>query len=431
MLEGMELYSIYLHIPFCIHRCCYCDFNTYAGREAEIPEYCGAVCSEMQQVAEASGEGIPVHTIYLGGGTPSLIPLEQHRKIIDTVYSRYSLIPDAEISLEANPGTVSKDYLIGLHEIGYNRISFGMQSANPELLKVLERQHSPVDVIRAVEWARLAGFDQINLDLIFGLPGQSVAQWQESVEFAIRLRVEHLSLYGLTIEPETPIYRWIDQGLVTSPDVDLAADMYEWASDRLLDAGFIQYEISNWARPGKDGTLLACRHNLQYWYNRPYLGFGAGAHGYIVHMPKNNMSALYQNASDPISRGLRTENVLRIREYINAVARNEKKSFPQSTANRSVTLIDGFSEMQETMMVGLRLTRDGVSTRDFEDRFGQSMLAVFGSEISGTINKGLLEWAGNYHDILRLTKRGRLLGNQVFMEFVGTQRKKHVKTAGA
>ena len=423
MLEGMELYSIYLHIPFCIHRCCYCDFNTYAGRQAEIPDYCDALCMEIREVSQAAGGVIPVHSIYLGGGTPSLLPLAQHQQILDTIKSHFDLLPDAEISLEVNPGTISKEYLGGLHKLGYNRISIGMQSANPEHLRLLERQHSPVDVIQAVAWARLAGFDQINLDLIFGLPGQTATQWQESLDFAVELRTEHLSLYGLTIEPETPIFRWINQGLVAMPDTDLAADMYEWAIDRLPEAGFIQYEISNWAKAGDDGILLACRHNMQYWYNRPYFGFGAGAHGYFSHMPGIDMGALYQIDRDHVSQGIRTENVPGIREYIEAVTRGVAQPFPYSPANKLTTPVDSFTEMQETMMVGLRLTQTGVSAVDFETRFGIKMVAVFDQEIEKSMSRGLLEWAGESGSHLRLTRRGRLLGNRVFMDFVGKKKK--------
>lgn len=429
MLKSMELYSIYLHIPFCAHRCSYCDFNTYAGMEAEIPAYVDALCIEMAGVAQAAGEVIPVHTIYLGGGTPSLLPLEQHEKLLSTIKRLFNLSSDAEISLEANPGTVSKVYLQRLHEIGYNRISLGMQTSNPESLRLLERQHNTVDVIKAVEWSREAGFRQINLDLIFGLPGQSLEQWQASLEFTIRVLPEHLSLYGLTIEPGTPLFRWISHGLVGTPDTDLAADMYEWAMERLKGAGFVQYEISNWAKPAKNGNLLACRHNLQYWNNRPYLGFGAGAHGYVNQLHGNPNHALYQNDVDHVIRGIRTENVLRISDYIRKVRQDAARSFPQSPANRAITPIDLFTEMQETMMVGLRLTESGVSEIDFQNRFDQSMAEVFGVEIKKSELNGLLEWVGEKTRSLRLTQRGRMLGNQVFMDFVGEkQPRKHHST---
>ena len=225
---------------------------------------------------------------------------------------------------------------------------------------------------------------------------RTLPQWQDTLEFALGLHPEHLSLYALTVEAGTPLSQWVRHGLVADPDPDLAADMYEDAMDRLPQGGFTQYEISNWARRGAEGNLLACRHNLQYWRNHPYLGFGAGAHGY---------------AAD-----YRTANVLRIGEYIGKVNRGNWQGFPFSPASASHTPIDRRTEMQETMMVGLRLVEEGVAGATFQERFGQSLEAAFGTEITGLIRLGLLEWAGGS---LRLTRRGRLLGNQVFMRFVG------------
>jgi len=342
------------------------------------------------------------------------------------LHSNYQLLTGAEITLEANPGTVSPASLDGLREAGYNRISFGMQTANPEHLRLLERQHDPIDVIEAVKWARQAGFEQINLDLIFGLPSQSLSQWQSSLDFAIGLKTEHLSLYALTVESGTPLFRWVNLGLVSEPDPDTAADMYEWASDCLEAHGFTQYEISNWARQTANGTFFTCRHNLQYWKNQSYLGFGAGAHGYIARVPGVEGIRPYQD-EDHVVRGFRTANVLRIENYIHKME-GPYLPFPYSPANRFITPIDGFTEMQETMMVGLRLTRQGVSSRDFFARFGRPVDEIFGKEIKLLIQRGLLEWAGEEGDILRLTRRGRLLGNQVFMHFVGERKARRHQT---
>ncbi len=250
-----------------------------------MPAYVKALCREMEGNGWQISDPLPVHTIFLGGGTPSLLSIQDHQHILGTIRRNYQLLDGAEITLEANPGTVSPAYLDGLRQAGYNRISFGMQTANPEHLQLLERQHDPIDVIEAVKWARQAGFEQINLDLIYGLPYQSLQQWQASLEFATGLKTEHLSLYALTIESGTPLFRWVNRGLVSEPDPDLAADMYDWATSYLEANGFEQYEISNWARPGPDGTLLSCRHNLQYWKNQSYFGFGAGAHGYLACLP--------------------------------------------------------------------------------------------------------------------------------------------------
>jgi oxygen-independent coproporphyrinogen-3 oxidase len=392
----MQLYSLYLHIPFCQKRCSYCDFNTYAGQAELIPAYLSALIREITSVGGRAPAKIRTHTLFFGGGTPSLLSPAQYETILQTIDKVFDLQPGLEATLEANPGTVSRSYLQSLKQLLFTRISFGMQTSDPVELALLGRLHDFYDVIQAVKWARQAGFEQVNLDLIFGLPFQSLATWQASVEAALRLNTEHLSLYALTVEPSTPLFKWVRRGLVPSPDEDLAADMYEWANERLDKAGFVQYEISNWARKDNQGNLLACRHNLQYWRNQPYLGFGAGAHGYAA--------------------GYRLADVMQIKTYIDRLAQPGQPSFPFSLATGHSDRVDQATEMEETMMVGLRLTQEGVSRRSFEQRFGIPVEKVFGKEIDQMGRAGLLE-AG---EILRLTPRGRLLGNQVFMQFVGT-----------
>jgi oxygen-independent coproporphyrinogen-3 oxidase len=386
--------SLYFHIPFCVHRCAYCDFNTYAGQESLMPAYVQALCREVEIVARSAPERLPVHTIFFGGGTPSLLSPAQFDSILKAVRACYHISPQAEISLEANPGTVTLDSLRDLRALGFNRISLGVQSAHPNELRQLERIHDYFDVIEAVTWARRAGLDNLNLDLIFGLPEQSLERWQATIKLILGLRPEHLSLYALTVEHGTPFGRWAQRGLLPVPDPDAAADMYEWAGEALDAAGFAQYEISNWARPGRE-----CRHNLQYWRGQPYLGFGAGAHGF--------------------AGGMRISNVLRIRAYIERLHPDSpmpEPHFPLSPATVNQTKISKPVEMQETMLTGLRLTREGVSAEGFADRFGVQMRDVFGREIDELVGLGLLEWAGA---TLRLTKHGRLLGNQVFIRFVG------------
>ncbi|RPI21747.1 MAG: radical SAM family heme chaperone HemW, partial [Chloroflexota bacterium] len=265
----MEQYSLYLHIPFCRHRCSYCDFNTYAGIDRLIPDYVQAINREICLVASAVGVKLPIHTIFFGGGTPSLLPASDVESIISTIRAGFDLQPGTEITLEANPGTVSRPYLAALHSLGVNRLSLGMQSAQPEELRLLERQHDYQEVIQAVEWARKAGFDNVNLDLIYGIPYQTLEMWARTLNLALALRPDHLSMYALTLEHGTPMQHWVARGLLPDPDPDLAADMYELASERLDSAGFVQYEISNWARPNGSGEPLACRHNLQYWRNLP------------------------------------------------------------------------------------------------------------------------------------------------------------------
>jgi oxygen-independent coproporphyrinogen-3 oxidase len=387
------VYSLYFHIPFCVHRCAYCDFNTYAGQESLIPAYVESLCREVEIVARSAPERLTAHTIFFGGGTPSLLSSKQFESILKSVRDSFDLSPEAEISLEANPGTVTLDSLRDLRGLGFNRISLGVQSAHPDELHQLERIHDTFDVIDAVSWARRAGFDNLNLDLIFGLPEQSLDRWQATVKLILGLHPEHLSLYALTVEHGTPFGRWAQRGLLPVPDPDTAADMYEWAGDALEAAGFEQYEISNWAKPGRQ-----CRHNLQYWRCQPYLGFGAGGHG--------------------CTSGLRVSNVLRIKNYIERIQAGTpipRTPFPLSPATVAQTKISRHVEMQETMMTGLRLTREGVSAEDFAGRFGVQMRDVFGREIDELVGLRLLEWVGS---VLRLTKRGRLLGNLVFMRFV-------------
>jgi oxygen-independent coproporphyrinogen-3 oxidase len=414
--------SLYLHIPFCTHRCAYCDFNTYAGQEALIPAYVDALCNEIEFVGHLlpspfSGGG-GVHTIFFGGGTPSLLKPEQFEAILRSIRCSFALTEDAEITIEANPGTCSFAHLLELRSLGINRISFGVQSANTEELRMLERAHSFFDVIEAVTSARKAGFDNLNLDLIYGLPEQTLSTWQTTVKRILDLHPEHISAYALTLEHGTPFGRWSSKGLLPLPDPDLAAEMYEWLSETLEANGYFQYEISNWAKNIKShssnrqpGTFhfplstpsLACRHNLQYWRGLPYLAFGAGAHGYI--------------------NGYRYSNLLRIKTYIDRLANFPITNYPitnypfpltPATVNHHKQSLQ--DDMSEFMMTGLRLTQEGVSENKFQARFGISLRKAYGKEIDELMKVGLIE--NQATDVFKLTKRGRLLGNQVFMRFV-------------
>jgi oxygen-independent coproporphyrinogen III oxidase len=416
----MNPYSLYLHIPFCTHRCAYCDFNTYAGQEGSIPAYVDALCKEIEYVGsqfpspDGRGAGGEVHTIFFGGGTPSLLSPKQFDSIFKSIRANFTLTEDAEITIEANPGTVSYETLLELRKIGINRISFGVQSANMEELRMLERTHDFFTVIEAVTSARKAGFDNLNLDLIYGLPEQTRQTWQTTVQRILDLHPEHISAYALTLEHGTPFGSWATKGLLPLPDPDLAAEMYEWASETFEAAGYVQYEISNWAKNVESRTSnvqastfdvrpltpsFACRHNLQYWRGLPYLAFGAGAHGY--------------------ANGYRYSNVLRIKTYIERLIQPSGLSlqpFPLSPATvnqHKQTLQD---DMSEFMMTGLRLTQEGVSTTEFEKRFRSKLLEVYEKEIEELSKYGLLE--SKTSEVLRLTPRGRLLGNQVFMRFV-------------
>jgi len=390
----MQSYSIYLHIPFCRHRCNYCDFNTYARIEDLIPTYCDALIEEIKFWGEGFDQSLPVHTVFFGGGTPSLVPHDELNKILQALHSSFDIDPLAEITLEANPGRLTQRYLNDLFQIGFNRLSLGMQSAQPRELAFLERQHTFGNVLEAVKRARISGFKNLSLDLIFGLPEQLPAVWGGSLDLALSLAPEHFSLYALTIEPGTPLGAWCNRGLVPEPDPDLAADMYELAAEKLEQAGFQQYEISNWARGSME---LASQHNLQYWRNQPYLGLGAGAHGFV--------------------NGFRVSNILSPREYIQRwrVEEFDEFKFPKTPVTATIEQIAREREMTETMMMGLRLTQEGVSKAGFEARFGASMDEIFTKEIDDLVALALLEW---YAGRLRLTNKGRLLGNQVFRRFV-------------
>jgi len=387
--------SIYLHIPFCRHRCAYCDFNTYARQEELIPAYVNALRGEIKSVGASAGIKLKVKTIFFGGGTPTLLSAAQFESILNSLDIHFEL-SNPEVTIEANPGTVRFESLRDLHSLGINRISFGAQSASPDELRMLERTHTYFDVIQAVTQARRAGFDNLSLDLIYGLPYQTLKDWSASLSLASGLNPEHFSLYALTMEHGTPFGRWSSRGLMPYPDPDAAAEMYEWADEFLSGQGYRQYEISNWAKPGKE-----CDHNLQYWRNRDFLGLGAGAHGYVD--------------------GVRYSNVLRIKTYIERLTNPDPRSanleFPLSPATVNHHQNSLIENMQETMITGLRLTLEGVPEADFRSRFGQGIEEPFRKEVNELIGLGLLEWVNG--KTLRLTPKARLLANQVFMRFVG------------
>ena len=246
-----EPISLYLHIPFCSLKCAYCDFNSYAGLEEMILPYDDALIEEIRLWARMAGER-PVATVFFGGGTPSLLPLSEVERITAALGDAFALQPDAEVSLEANPGTVNPDYLRGLLAAGVNRLSFGVQSFHDDELKTLDRIHTATEAAEGYRWARETGFHGINLDLIYGLPEQPLERWRSTLEEAIALDPDHLSLYALTVEEGTKLAHDVSQGRAPEPDPDAQADMYEWAMERLERAGYRQYEISNWARPGQD-----------------------------------------------------------------------------------------------------------------------------------------------------------------------------------
>ena len=397
--------SIYLHIPFCKHRCAYCDFNTYAGQEALIPDYVNALIREIEFIGKQKPD-FNVPTIFFGGGTPSLLSGPQFDSIMSALTNAFALSADAEVTIEANPGTISPAKLDSIREAGINRISFGVQSSVTEELRMLERSHDFFTVIEAVSTARTAGFDNLNLDLIYGLPEQTLASWQITVKRVLDLQPEHISAYALTLEHGTPFGKWADRGLLPLPDPDLAADMYEWTMDFLEANGYIQYEISNWAKinseTGNQYSEFMCKHNLQYWRSLPYLGLEAGAHGY--------------------AGGYRYSNVLRIKTYIERLTNHQSPitQYPLTPATVNQHKQTQRDDISDYMINNLRLVQAGVVDSDFRSRFGSGLLDIFPKEIEELIRNGLIEKkTSDGSEVFRLTRRGRLLGNQVFLQFIG------------
>jgi len=266
--------GIYVHVPFCLTRCGYCDFNAYAGLEHLRSPYVRALVREAE-LAAPGWEQEEVRSVFLGGGTPTTLPADDLAAVLAALRERYRLAPGAEVTVEANPDTVDAPKLSALREAGVTRLSMGAQSFDPAVLASLERVHGPDAVRRAMEAAREAGFGNVNLDLIYGAQGETLASWERTLREAIALGAEHVSAYALTVEPGTPLGRQVALGLRPAPDPDLQAEMFALACELLHGAGYRHYEVSNWARPG-----FECRHNLGYWRREPYLGLGAGAHSH-------------------------------------------------------------------------------------------------------------------------------------------------------
>lgn len=387
----MQSLSLYVHIPFCRAKCSYCDFNSYAGREHLISAYTQALIQEAQLWSKTVA-GRSVQTVYFGGGTPSLMPLEKLGAVMRVLRDVFDVQDHAEVSLEANPGTVDEPYLRSLRHLGFNRLSLGVQSFDDEELQALGRIHSAEEAREAYRAARAAGFDNVNLDLIFGLPGQRLADWQPSLEAALRLRPEHLSLYALTLAEGTPLARDVAQGHLPAPDPDAQADMYLSAEDRLAAAGYDHYELSNWSLPGR-----RCRHNVAYWENREYLGLGAGAHS---HLDRRR----FANAASP-------EHYVTLMEEAGTSETSGRRRMPQLV---SVETVDEALAMADTLIMGLRLS-EGVSLLAFRERFGTELTQRYAEQLPDLLRVGLLEMTDGH---LRLTPHGRLLGNEVFQRFL-------------
>ncbi len=391
MPPGESRLSIYIHIPFCTVRCGYCAFNTYTDLEHLIPDYVDALCRELA-FAALNVRQKPVHTVYFGGGTPSLLTPRQFEQILSQVNGHFCIDHDAEISLEANPDDLSEFYLRDMHRLGFNRLSIGMQSANAAILQMFDRQHDLASVGAAVSDARRAGFDNVNLDVIFGSPGETLSDWKDTVGSLLQLSPDHISLYGLELKGGTRLRQQVDAGELPRPDDDVFADMYEFASAALECASYDQYEISNWRRPGKE-----CRHNLQYWRNLEYIGVGAGAHGFYG-------GSRYSTIASP-------------QRYVAAVRKasaGNTLSSPTPAAAKSV-LVSEADDMYETIMMGLRLTKEGINRAAFRRRFGRDLVEAFPDATKKMTAAGLLIAT---KENVRLSESGRLLSNLVIRELV-------------
>lgn len=367
-------FGVYVHIPFCKHRCSYCDFNTYEGLDHLHATYTDALVREIERW---SGEQRPATSVFFGGGTPTLLAPEALGRILEAVRVRFGLAPDAEVTIEANPETIDERSAAALLEAGFARISIGVQSLSPNVLRHLDRTHPGEVALAAIAAARRAGFEDINADLIYGSPWESDEDWSRSLDGVVAAGVDHVSAYALTIEEGTPLATLFGTGRAPNVDPDLQASRYEMAEERLAAAGFDRYEVSNWARPGR-----ASRHNVLYWSAGDYLGFGAGAHGHVG--------------------GHRWWTTRLPREFIASV-------------DASASTVDGSEDLYgdqragEALMLGLRL-RDGVALAGFAERFGAEPLERRAQVIDDLATAGWLERDG---DRLKVSERGTLVTNDI------------------
>ncbi len=380
-------FGIYVHIPFCRAKCRYCDFNSYAGQLALAPRYVEAVRREMATAATRVAGG-RARTLYFGGGTPSLLETAQVAAIVEVCRAVFGLADDAEVTLEANPGTVDRSYLAALRRAGVNRLSLGVQSLDAGALRFLGRIHSGAEAAAAYAAARQAGFANVNLDLIYALPGQTAAAWLADLRRALELGPQHLSLYALSIEEGTPLAALVASGQVVPASGDEAAALYEASAALLAAAGYEHYEVSNWARgAGPRRAPVRCHHNLGYWRNEPYLGFGAGAHSYFT-------GCRYRNEPEPARYTALVE------------ARGE--------AVVEETWIDARRAAADTVMLGLRLA-EGLDLEIFAARHGLDLAALCHAELAELADLGLLRRRAG---TIALTPRGWLLANEVIVRLL-------------
>ena len=384
--------ELYIHIPFCRQKCRYCDFTSFAGREEYIGPYTQALLKEAAHRAPLVTE--PVRTVYIGGGTPSLLPADTLRRLTDGLRRLLPMENVREFTIEANPGTVTPAWLTAARACGANRLSFGMQAFQPRLLRTLGRIHDFDAVTRSFRLAREAGFDNLSLDLMFGIPGQTPADWRKTLKMALSLSPEHISAYGLIPEEGTPLQKDLETGVLSLPEEEEERAMYDETLKELSRQGFVQYEISNFARPGRE-----CLHNLGYWRQEPYLGLGLSAASMFVLSPADG--------SEPW-RCLRQTNPDSVQAYEVRLASSTPDGF------RTSETVAGADARFETMRLGLRLN-EGVSGRRFAALHGTSPEACWGPTLNRLEAEGFLTHDG---DVWRLTRRGQDVQNSVLVELL-------------
>ena len=374
--------GLYIHIPYCIHKCGYCDFNSHLIKHDEMDHYIDALVAEMQHYAKIYSNTSIIKTIFLGGGTPTTLTVYQLERILKECVKEFKVSPDAEITIEANPATIHIEQMKSIRQMGYNRISIGVQSFDKTELKLLDRAHGPEEVHSTIDCARKAGFENLSLDLMFAIPNQSLSSWESNLDKALKKNPEHLSTYNLTIEQGTAFSKLQSNGKLTMPEDNHQLELYKKTIERLTKKGFHHYEISNFARQGKE-----CKHNITYWKNTNTLGLGAGASTYI--------------------NGTRFKNINLPAHYIRQ-AKEEKTAVEHSET------LEPRQAMGETIMLGLRLLQ-GISIHQFERRFQVSFINLFKNIIHSLKEKELILIEDDY---LRLSPKGLFLADSVILEFM-------------
>lgn len=376
------VHALYIHTPYCKQKCQYCDFNSYADKNGINKDFINALKEEILLTSE-DVRPHRIESIFFGGGTPTILPVDGIIDILNSCFQKFPIGSACEVSIEVNPDTVDYEYLKALRQSGFNRLSFGCQSFNDNLLRKMGRTHNCLDIHQGFFVAQEAGFKNISLDLMFGLPGQDLNLWKETLQSAVQMKPTHLSIYNLTIEKNTPFYDQSRSGQLDLPSEELQLEMYETAIKYLSRNDYFHYEISNFAKKGYE-----CRHNKVYWNNKEYLGFGPSAASYV--------------------NGIRTTNILLPDKYVQTLL--HKKERPVFEKEE----LDQKRNMGETLMLGLRLL-DGINLNSFEKRFGKSLDSEFGEKIKKLCEEQLLECDKKK---LKLTYKGILFSNEVFVELV-------------